>query len=70
MDNDGVFHLIKLCIYKADMTYYSRDGTYFIVDCKSSRTLRDPVYSIKAKMVKNEIGTPIKVFLKGQPLEL
>lgn len=54
----------KLCVYIADFTYFLPDDTYIIADAKSERTLKDPVFRLKAKMVLNEIGSNILLLIK------
>lgn len=44
----------KICVYKADFTYYDKDGAWIIEDVKSSFTASMPVFRIKWKLVEDK----------------
>jgi len=72
VDNKDQFNLKKICVYRADFTYYMHDGKYVIADAKSTQTAKDSTFRIKWKMVTAEYGqdAKMKIFMKGTPIVL
>lgn len=70
VDDDNKFNIEPVCYYLSDFCFYLPDGTYVISDSKSIRTYKDPIFRLKAKMVAVEYRSPIKIFMKGEPINL
>lgn len=47
---------LSVCSYVADFVYYDKNKIMVVEDCKGMKT---PVYNLKKKMVKHELGIDI-----------
>jgi hypothetical protein len=47
---------LSVCKYKADFVYYDKTNHLIVEDCKGMKT---PVYNLKKKMMKHELGIEI-----------
>lgn len=46
--------LIQKIVYVADFTYFDGEGKFVVEDVKSEATRKNPVYSLKKRMMANE----------------
>jgi Protein of unknown function (DUF1064) len=51
---------LSVCKYEADFVYKDKNGVEWVEDVKSRHTRKLPVYRLKKKMMKSELGIEIK----------
>jgi len=57
-----VVYQLSVCKYIADAVYVDKSGNTIVEDTKSKHTRKLPVYRLKKRMMKAELGIEIKEF--------